>query len=63
MTLDLHKIRNEFNLDNNIAYLNSAYMGLLPRSSIISGSEGFELKSRSWKIQWEDFYKKPMPNL
>ena len=59
MTLDLHKIRNEFNLDNNIAYLNSAYMGLLPRSSIISGSEGFELKSRSWKIQWEDFYKKP----
>ena len=59
MTLDLHKIRNEFNLDNNIAYLNSAYMGLLPKSSIFSGSEGFELKSRSWKIQWEDFYKKP----
>ncbi|MEC7837905.1 MAG: aminotransferase class V-fold PLP-dependent enzyme [Chloroflexota bacterium] len=51
--------RKYFNVEKNIAYLNSGYMGLLPKKSITKGSEGFELKSKSWEIHWEDFYDKP----
>ena len=42
-----------------MAYLNSAYMGLLPKESVLRGSQGFELKSKSWNIHWEDFYIRP----
>ncbi|MBC78076.1 MAG: aminotransferase [Chloroflexi bacterium] len=51
--------REYFNIDDNISYLNSAYMGLLPKSSVQKGNYGFELKSKSWEIQWNDFYDKP----
>ena len=48
-----------FNIDEDVAYLNSAYMGLLPKESVLRGSQGFELKSKSWNIHWEDFYIRP----
>lgn len=51
--------REYFNIDDNISYLNSAYMGLLPKSSVEKGNIGFESKSKAWQIQWNDFYDKP----
>ena len=53
------KYRKYFNIEENIAYLNSGYMGLLPIKSVSEGSEGFNMKSRSWEIQMDDFYDKP----
>ena len=55
----LSSYREHFNLDEKTAYLNSAYMGLLPKKSIQKGFEGFELKSKAWEIKWNDFYTKP----
>ena len=59
MTNILSSYREHFNLDEKTAYLNSAYMGLLPKKSIQKGLEGFELKSKAWEIKWKDFYTKP----
>tara|TARA_B000000532_G_scaffold28681_1_gene19690 strand:- start:10124 stop:11278 length:1155 start_codon:yes stop_codon:yes gene_type:complete len=59
MTEQISNYRKYFNIDEDVAYLNSAYMGLLPKESVLRGSQGFELKSKSWKIHWEDFYIKP----
>ena len=59
MTNILSSYRENFNLDEKTAYLNSAYMGLLPKKSIQKGLEGFELKSKAWEIKWKDFYTKP----
>ncbi len=56
-TTEIH--RDLFNLDKNIVYLNSAYMGLLPKESVARGSEGLEFKSKAWEIEWKDFYKIP----
>ena len=51
--------KNLFNLDEKIVYLNSAYMGLLPKESVARGTEGLEFKSKAWEIEWEDFYTIP----
>ena len=59
MIKKLPNYREYFNVEKNIAYLNSGYMGLLPKKSISKAIEGFELKSKSWEIHWEDFYGKP----
>ena len=59
MTEQISNYRKYFNIDEDVAYLNSAYMGLLPKESVLRGSQGFELKSKSWKIHWEDFYIRP----
>ena len=59
MTLKAPNYREYFNIDPNISYLNSAYMGLLPKKSVQKGSDGFSLKSRAWEIQLSDFYTKP----
>jgi len=48
-----------FNLDKKIVYLNSAYMGLLPKDSVAKGVEGLEFKSKAWEIEWKDFYAAP----
>ena len=48
-----------FNLDRKIVYLNSAYMGLLPKDSVAKGIEGLEFKSKAWEIEWKDFYAAP----
>ena len=44
-----------FNLDRKIVYLNSAYMGLLPKDSVAKGIEGLEFKSKAWEIEWKIF--------
>ena len=59
MTEQISHYRIYFNIDEDVAYLNSAYMGLLPKESVLRGSQGFELKSKSWNIHWEDFYIRP----
>ena len=59
MTEQISHYRKYFNIDEDVAYLNSAYMGLLPKESVLRGSQGFELKSKSWNIHWEDFYIRP----
>ena len=48
-----------FNLDRKIVYLNSAYLGLLPKDSVAKGIEGLEFKSKAWEIEWKDFYAAP----
>ena len=45
MTEQISHYRKYFNIDEDVAYLNSAYMGLLPKESVLRGSQGFELKS------------------
>ena len=59
MTEQISHYRKYFNIDEDVAYLNSAYMGLLPKESVLRGSQGFELKSKSWNIHWEAFYIRP----
>ena len=53
MTEQISHYRKYFNIDEDVAYLTSAYMGLLPKESVLRGSQGFELKSKSWNIHWE----------
>jgi len=51
--------RDNFDLNDDITYLNSAFMGLLPIESVKAGYKGIDLKSKAWKIHTKDFYDPP----
>tara|TARA_B110000438_G_scaffold34715_1_gene34523 strand:+ start:158 stop:1315 length:1158 start_codon:yes stop_codon:yes gene_type:complete len=51
--------RDKFDLNDDISYLNSAYMGLLPIQSVKAGYKGIDLKAKAWNIHTEDFYNPP----
>ena len=48
--------RNLFDLDNDVAYLNGAYMSPLLNSSIDAGNQGLRMKSRPYNISIPDFF-------
>jgi|TARA_B110000263_G_scaffold6249_1_gene5390 selenocysteine lyase/cysteine desulfurase len=55
----LENYRDKFDLSDDITYLNSAFMGLLPIESAKAGYKGIDLKSNAWKIHTKDFYNPP----
>ncbi len=48
--------RAEFDIPNEIAYFNCAYMSPLPRTVLAAGVEGVRRKSQPWKLSSEDFF-------
>ncbi len=48
--------RHLFDMPDEVAYLNCAYMGPCPRASMQAGSDGMARKSAPWEIQAADFY-------
>ncbi len=49
--------RQLFDMPDDVAYLNCAYMGPLPRDSARAGEEAVSLKQRPWEIQPKDFFE------
>lgn len=49
-------IRREFELPRGVAYLNTAYMGPLPRHAVADGWSGLGRKARPWTIATDDFF-------
>ncbi len=48
--------RHLFEIPDDVAYLNTAYMGPLLRSAAEAGVAGVRLKQRPWEISPEDFF-------
>ena len=48
--------RHLFDIPEDIAYLNCAYLGPLSRGVVAAGQEASERKSRPWKIGSQDFF-------
>ena len=51
--------RDKFDVKDDITYLNSAFMGLLPIESVKAGYKGIDIKSKAWGIHTKDFYNPP----
>ena len=49
--------RNLFNIPDDVAYLNTAYMSPLLNSVITSIDRGARLKSQPWRLSIPDFYE------
>lgn len=45
-----------FDIPEEIAYLNSAYMGPMPKSAVAAGEAGMQAKLQPWKIAPVDFF-------
>lgn len=54
---DLLDIRDEFDLADDHAYLNTAYMGPLPRAAVEAGAAALTAKSRPWSVAVNDFFE------
>lgn len=48
--------RHLFDMPDDVAYLNCAYMGPLPRAARLAGEEAVARKSRPWEYQVGDFF-------
>ena len=48
--------RHLFNIPDNVAYLNTAYMSPLLNSVVSAIDEGARLKSQPWRLTIPDFY-------
>lgn len=51
-----------FDIPDDIAYLNAAYMGPLPKAAVAAGAVGVSVKARPWQISPADFFE-PMDDL
>lgn len=51
--------RNQFDIPENIAYLNCAYMSPLMKKVVEAGKLGVDLKSRPWQLTPADFFTVP----
>jgi selenocysteine lyase/cysteine desulfurase len=49
--------RASFDLPDDVAYLNCAYMGPLPRAALAAGHEALDRKARPWGIGVADFFE------
>ena len=49
--------RDRFDIPNDVAYLNCAYMGPLSRDVVAAGHAGLERKMRPWTISAPDFFE------
>lgn len=57
MTCLLPNQRHLFDLPDEVAYLNCATMGPLPRAAVEAGKAGLARKAQPWNIPTEDFFK------
>src|SRR5580700_6886666 len=48
--------RHLFDIPDDVAFLNCAYMSPLPKASVAAGEEGLRRKSRPWTIAPVDFF-------
>jgi len=48
--------RSAFHLPADVTYLNTAYMGPLPRTAVEAGWSALDRKARPWTIATEDFF-------
>lgn len=48
--------RELFDIPDDVAYFNCAYMGPLSRAVAAAGLRGIEIKSRPWALRQEDFF-------
>ena len=48
--------RHLFDMPEDVAYLNCAYMSPLMRSAVDSGKVGLERKMRPWELKADDFF-------
>lgn len=48
--------RHLFDLPEDVAYLNCAYMSPLPRAAVEAGRHGLERKARPWNLRPADFF-------
>jgi selenocysteine lyase/cysteine desulfurase len=51
--------RHLFDIPDDIAYLNCAYLSPLMHSVVEAGRRGLERKARPWEIQAKDFWEEP----
>lgn len=49
-------VRSLFSLPRDVAYLNTAYMGPLPRASVEAGWMALDRKAQPWTVVAEDFF-------
>ncbi len=49
--------RDRFDLPDDVAYLNTAYMSPLPTESVAAGTDGLTRKTRPWEITSADFFE------
>lgn len=49
-------LRSHFDVPDDVAYLNTAYMGPLPRAAAAAGREAIDRKLRPWEIGVDDFF-------
>lgn len=49
--------RAAFDIPDDVAYLNTAYMGPLPLAAVAAGREGLARKARPWLIDVPDFFE------
>ncbi len=47
--------RSDFDLSDDVVYMNTAFMGPLPNVAVRAGTEGLERKARPWTIAPDDF--------
>jgi hypothetical protein len=50
-------IRHHFDLPPDHAYLNTAYMGPMPRSAVEAGTAALRAKSQPWTVPVHDFFE------
>ncbi len=48
--------RDAFNIPEDVAYLNTAYLGPMPIEAVKAGHEALEAKSQPWRIVADDFF-------
>src|ERR1700721_398153 len=48
--------RHLFDIPDDVAFLNCAYMAALPKASVAAGEAGLRRKSRPWSVAPADFF-------
>ncbi len=54
--MSLGQVRQLFDIPDDVAYLNCAYMGPLPNASLEAGRAGLARKATPWTLTVEDFF-------
>ena len=57
MTELLPNQRHLFDIPDDVAYLNCATMGPMPRAAVAAGNKGLSRKAQPWAITTDDFFK------
>lgn len=55
--MDFRVVRDDFDIPDDRAYLNSAFLGPMPLSAVAAGEEALHAKSRPWSIGIDSFFE------